>query len=337
MNSQSEGYMEIKVGTKGLRGTIALLLLTVSISACGTEGDGETETASSDLLSNVAYLPWQTLTAKSGTVGGATLFGNKAYFAYIRSDSTIGIVIDTNLGGSGQSPTSYSLPEQAQFGTDLVALGGTLYLFYVDTNGTHLSMMTSQDGINWRGPYQLNGSVQWNTPPSAVAWEGQVLVYISNACESYEQCMYQANISGTSATYWGYAGPVGVPPATFGRATATVWKGALYLAWANSNQSGQIDILHYTDSAGWSGVTSTGKSGIPSLYPVGAGGLEMLYRSTDSHIYSAYTGDGVSFGASSENTGSTTNHAVIPFENWNLSANWFFFIGTDNKLYTALQ
>jgi hypothetical protein len=277
------------------------------------------------------------VTAHGGTAAGAALFGGNAYFAYIRGDSTIGIIIEHNTGYGAQSPTSYALPETAQFGTTLIAFNGTLYLFYVDWQ-THLSMMRSQDGVNWDGPWQLNSYTQWNTPPAAVVWDNTVIVYISYACESYEQCMYQGNISGTSASWYPYFNN-GVPPATFGRATAVAWNGTLYLAWADMLYGGQqIFIQHYTDAAGWeSDWTETGKNGIPSLYPVANGQLEMIYRGTDSHIYHTYTTDGVSFGPSYKDNASTTNRSVTPFENWGSSYNWTLYVGIDNELFTVVE
>jgi hypothetical protein len=47
--------------------------------------------------------------------------------------------------------------------------------------------------------------------------------------------------------------------------------------------------------------------------------------------------DGVSFGTEYVDTTSSTNQPPVQFENWNLSANWVFFIGLQNGLRTTLE
>jgi hypothetical protein len=63
----------------------------------------------------------------------------------------------------------------------------------------------------------------------------------------------------------------------------------------------------------------------------------MVYRGTDSHIYHALSSDGVSFGSSGEDTASTTNRSVTPFENWGSTYNWVLYTGINNELFTVVE
>jgi hypothetical protein len=337
--------MSTKRESMSWAGAVALLGLVGTMSACGTEGDAPapepTASTSSELLSNVAYVPWQTLLAKGSTAVDATLFNGKAYFAYVRSsDSNIGIIIESNLSSNGQSAATYAIPQKPQFGVALLALNNTLYMFY--SIGGLPMMQRSTDGLNWDGPFDIgdeadNGIWSLSGPPSAVAWDGVAVAYYPEAQRggpSYIVSFGVAPGSTTGSAYYPWW-PGNIY--TNLRPTATVWQGKLYLAWADAQNGGQIGIQHFQDRVGWSSETLTGKTGTPAIYPVGAGGMEMVYRGTDSYVYSTFSGDGVTFGASSKDPKSTTGHAVIPFENWNLSANWVFFMGVDNKLYTALE
>ncbi len=117
-----------------------------------------------------------------------------------------------------------------------------------------------------------------------------------------------------------------------------MWNGALYLAYTDDNtQPGQIAIEHWTDSATWSLITHIGKAGTPDIYPRAAGSLGMVYRGSDSHLYSTFTTDGTTFGASVQDPASTTNRAPIQFMNWSLAANFTFYIGVNNQLFTVIE
>jgi hypothetical protein len=317
---------------------VALVALASVASACGTEGDSETTaptvSTSSELLSNVAY---PGLTAYSGSAGDATIFGNKAYLAYLTPNLDIGIVVDSDLSSSKQNAIAYTLTGQAVFGPALLALRSTLYLFYVSGSTGSLMMRRSADGRNWDGPYILAtypAQGAWTTPPAAVAWDNNPVVFIGSG--SGKSCLYQYNVSGTIANQRSTQNSGGMVCSN-ARPSATVWQNALYLAWADNGQSGQINFQHWTDANTWSLATPTGKTGIPGLYPVGAGGLEMVYRSSDAHIYRTFSTDGQTFGTSYQDAASTTNHAAVPFSNWNLSSNWTFYLGTGNQLYTVLE
>jgi hypothetical protein len=319
-----------------IRGTVGVLALASALSACGTEQGETTATASSDLLSNV---PYSGLTAQAGTAGDATIFQNKAYFAFI-SSGNVEILSDDNLSSTGQD--GHATPVSgapAQLGPALLALNNTLYLFYVTSTTGLLTMRTTTDGMNWSGPSTLASPPQsnWSTPPAAVAWDGKPVVFIGSGNSNVLSCIYRYDVSGTTATFRTSQNGNGLVCSN-ARPSATVWQGALYLAW-NDNYShpGQIGIQHWTDSATWSLATYTTKNGIPGLYPVGAGGLEMVYRGTDSHINRTFSTDGTTFGTSYVDSASTTGHAPIPFSNWNLSSNWTFYIGVNNALFTVLE
>jgi hypothetical protein len=311
------------------------------------DNDSATETVSRDLLSNVPYkVNGQTLTAKAGTAGDATIFGNKAYYAYIRPDSSIGIVADSNLGSNGQNAITYGLPGPAEFGPALLSLNNTLYLFYLSSCcGNEIYMQTSTDGLNWSAAsavfslYFQGGSFNsnsWATPPAAVAWNGQPILYIGTQNGGFTDALLQFNISGTSGS-----GPY-VPgywyPETPARPSVTIWNGALYLAWVDSENGNQVGLMHYTSASGWSGEILTGKYGIPGIHPLAAGALQMVYRNaSNAHIYSTFTSDGVTFSTPQEDLASTTNRQPVPFSNWNLSSNWTFYVGQNNDLFTVLE
>jgi hypothetical protein len=317
------------------KGATMALALVCALSACGTEEEAATagtSTERSGLSENVAYLPWGALTAKSNTAVDATVFNGKAYFAYIRPDSNIGMIVESSLGWNGQSPTSYSIPQPSQDGPALLALNGTLYLFTIAPGGVWLYMQTSTDGLNWAGPYPIDiyTNYVWDAPPVAVAWNGQPLVYVPTKDGNGAPRIVQWNISGTGGTSsllpYGYG--------TYNRPSATIWNNSLYLAWVDPNQGNQVGMMHYTSGVGWSAETLTGKYGVATIAPV-LNGLEMINRGGDSHIYRTYSTDGVSWGASYQDLYSYTNHAAVPFEQLNGSDYWVFYVGLDNKLYTA--
>jgi hypothetical protein len=79
------------------------------------------------------------------------------------------------------------------------------------------------------------------------------------------------------------------------------------------------------------------KSGIPALFPLANDSMQLVFRGNDSHIYHASTTDGVSYGNSTQDAASITNHAAIPFENWGAAANWVFYVGVNNELFTVLE
>jgi hypothetical protein len=313
------------------------MLLGVAVFV-GTAGVARDANA---VLLNVPYVVnGQTLVAESGTAGDAAYFNGKYYFAYIRTDSSIGIVVESNIGTSGQSAVLTSVPGPAVLGPALLALNGTLYLFYV-TPGAFgsLEMRRSTNGTTWDGPWFLfspgSSDPGWSftTPPVAVAWDGQPVVFATQANSHSASLIVQFNITGTTVTGSSLPGP---PFETKSRASATVWQGALYLAWLDQS-SNQVGVAHWTDSAGWSAETLTGKSGVPSIYPLDAGSLQMVYRGSDSHIYYSWAPNGVSFGTSYEDTASTTNHQAVQFTDYDLTGNLVFYIGIDSELFVVLE
>jgi hypothetical protein len=331
--------MDTKRGTMSWGATAALAALIGTAYGCGTEEDApsaDVSTRSSDLLSHVAYVPWQTLLAKVGTAGDATIFGSNAYFAYVRPDSTIGIIFDSNLGSSGQNPSTYAIPQKPDYGVALLAFNGTLYLFY--STAQQPIMQRSTDGLNWDGPWQLDpsGGDQLVGPPAAVAYNSHPIVFYpeANCCGSpfivqfsiWSGTTGERHVPGAlSACYSSY------------RPSTTVWQGNMYLAFADNQASNQIGIVHYVNG-GWTGETLTGKTGIPGIFPVSNGTLEMVHHSlSDAHLYKTFSSNGVAFGPSQEDTASTTLRAAVPFLNTGPSSNWTFYIGTDNKLYTTIE
>jgi hypothetical protein len=319
--------------TLSWRGVAALLALVGSISACGTEGDTPSDTASSTLLNNVPYLSGS-IKAQNGTAGDATIFNGHAYFAYIQPSGELGILMDGNLG-NGQSPTTYGVPTvfPAMFGPGLLVLNNTLYLFYVTQDNAqynNLWMKTSTDGLNWTYGLLLDGGQKWNSPPVATVWDGDPVIFI-DYLSSGTSYLGQHTISPDGS----WVSPLYNHGTSSTRPSATIWNGALYFAWQSN---GQIFTKHYTDSTGWSlPTTLTGKSGIPSIYPLANGNLEMVFRGNDSHIYRTYTTDGVSYGPAYQDPNSTSNHAIIPFLNWGASFNWTFYVGVNNELFTIVE
>jgi hypothetical protein len=298
----------------------------------------------SALLDNVPYVAnGRTLTAQAGTAGDATYFNNLFFFGYIAPDGNVAILADSNLGSSGQSVVySYEIATKATDGVALAVDNGTLYLFYVQGYGssgyTGLAMITSTDGVHWSPEdFFSYGAVGGGTgefgAPTAVVWDGQVLLYISELGYHLEQY----NISGTSTSgpyitfgnYETYSTPT--------RPSATVWQGRLEVAFTDAANGNEIGLISYTDATGWSSEVLTGVSGIPDLFPLAAGALNMVYRPSNDHIYSTFTSNGVTFSTPQEDTASTTYHAPIQFSNWGLSANWVFYIGENNELFTVLE
>jgi hypothetical protein len=333
--------MHIPSGQSAVRRFAGLLAIAASLSACGAEEDsGGTETVTSKLEINVPYVVNnQTLTARSGTAGDATLFNNQAVMAYIRPDSTIGIVVDSSVATDDRNALTYGLPGPAQYGPALLALNGTLYLFYVQT-GTHgrLMMQRSTDALHWDNPIFADGT--WGaggptyvTPPVAVAWDGIPIVFVAQSFSSTPPQLIQFNINGNSSSWFFNATEY-----TRARPSATVWKGALYLAWVDAQSSGQVGIRSWTDATGWSGETLTNKTGIPAIYPTALGNLEMVLRAGDSHIATAVSSNGVTFSQTIEDNRSTTNHAAVPFVHiGNSDYNWVFYVGVDNELFTVFD
>ena len=351
--------MKIADKMRAFRWAGGLLALALMLPACGTEdggmepsgapangtgapanASGATETVSRDRSSNVPYVPWQFLTAKGGTAGGATVYGGKAYFAYIRSDSTIGIIIETNLSNSGQSPTTMTLPPdiKAQYGVSLVVYNGWLYMFYIDLQ-RNMSMVFTADGLNWYGPGALDSDPfpgNWNCPPTPVVWNGGLTVM---GC-GVNGWIVELAVSGSWSTGWKVTGwdTPNNGPASYNKIGAYVWQGGLYIAWADTAHNNQLYVAHTLGFPGdWRESAVVGQQGIPSLSQVTNGQLEMVYRGNDAHIYKTFTSDGASYGQAFRDSASTTNHAPIPFENWGQTGNWVFYIGVNNGLFAVLE
>jgi hypothetical protein len=328
-------------GTKVLRGIAALLALMAVAASCGvdetgSQPNGATQTTAGDLLSNVPYLNGAPK-AKSNTAGDAVVFKGKAYFAYITPQSNVGIISESNLGSNGQTPTTFALPGATFGGPALMTVGNVLYVFYI--SGSWLVMQRSADGANWTNQTFLAQPSYntWTTPPVAVAWDGAVRIFIGQGGAGWPNMITQYTVSGVTASGPSFVPATGQTMTTNNRPAATVWNNTLYLAFADSTYSNQIGMMRYTDARGWSTETLTGKTGIPGLFPTAAAGLELVYRANDAHIYRAYSQDGTSFGASIEDTASTTNHAPIPFSNLGTSSNWVFYVGVDTELFTVIE
>ncbi len=305
------------------------------------------------MLNNVPYVVnGKALTVMSGTAGSAATFNNMLYIAYIAPDGNIGILADSNLGGNGQNVVySYEIGVDALgfegtweggYGTALVSYNGTLYLFFqavsycCDAEFSHLQMATSTDGAHWSQQYIAgypNNSLYFDTPPTAVVWEGQILVYINEGGSNLDQF----NIVGTTSS-GPYTWLGGQTYSTTARASATVWQGQLCLSISDAARGNEIGMLYYTDATGWSSETLTGLYGIPNIYPLGAGPLNMVYRPTNYHLYSTWTSNGVSFSTPQEDTRSTTYRAPVQFAPWSVSySNWTFYVGENNELFTVLE
>ena len=340
-------------GLGSLRTVGALLVLTSLAAACGAVGDvaptGEapqgsaTETIPSALLQNVPYKTLgqvgQMLTAKGATAGDATIFNNKAYMAYIRPDSSIGIVVDNDLTGKSQvGALYYSIPPVCTpgYGPALLALNNTLYLFY--PCGVAMMMATSTDGTNWSHPTDIldlsTGARTFSTPPVAVAWDGHPVLFAGQKTSSTRSILRRYDVSGNTASERGITTVVG----SDNRPSATVWQGQLYLAWADSYYGNEIGIAHWNDTTGWSQETLTQKVGIPGI--IGSTyEMELVFRGTDSHIYHALSTDGSLFGPAYVDSASTTGHQPVPFYNNNgtSAASWVFYIGVDLGLFTIVE
>ena len=315
-----------------------VLAVAVFFSFAGLERDADA------LAINVPYaVKGHALTAQNGTAGSAVLFNNMFYFAYIAPDGNLAILADSNLGSGGQSVVySYEIGIQALFGTALVSYNGTLYLFYphnYSSGNNYLAMITTTDGVHWSQEYFLawpvDGTLKFSTPPAAVAWEGQILVYLNEQGGSLDQY----NVVGTtvSGPYQHFAGSATY--STSRRPSATVWQGRLCLAFSDAANGGEMGMVTYTDATGWTSETLTGSYGIPGIYPIASGGLELVFPaiSPNNHIYTILTTDGVTFNYWNYDSASTTFHAAIPFSNWNLSSNWTFYVGENNELFTVLE
>jgi hypothetical protein len=309
---------------------------------------------------NVPYVVnGKALTAMNGTAGSAVWFNNMFYFAYIAPDGNLGILADSNGGSNGQNVvSSYEikiLPRYvggggAAYGTALVSYNGTLYVFYL--NGftddgipcNTLVMMTSTDGVHWSQEYFVgfagNGSSGFATPPTAVVWDGNILVYLNEETvdgDAFNGNLVQFNVVGTatSGPYRNYAG--GATYSTSRRPSAAIWQGRLCLAFADASNGNDIGMVTYTDATGWTAETLSGLYGIPSIFPLAAGALQLIYVPSNDHLYSTFTSNGASFTTPQEDTASTSYHAAIPFSNWNLSSNWTFYVGENNELFTVLE
>jgi hypothetical protein len=293
------------------------------------------------LAINVPYsFDGKTLTAMSGTAGDATLFNNLFFFSYIAPDGNIAILADSNLGTSGQTVAySYEIAVPAQYGTAFAVDNGTLYLFFVQSYGNSgyngLSMISSTDGVHWSTEIffipALLGNGVFDTPPAAVVWDGQILVY-ANEGGSY---LEQFNITGTS-----YSGPYnfgGYNYSTPARSSATVWQGRLSVSFTDASHGNEIGILTFTDAAGWTSETLTGLYGVPSIYPQGSGALNMVYRAPNDHLYGTFSSNGVSFVTPQEDAASTSYRAPVQFSTFTIGQDLVFYIGENNELFTVLE
>src|SRR5205823_1829776 len=137
-------------------------------------------------------------TAQAGPAGDATIFGNKAYFAFI-SGGNVWIVNDDNLSSSGQNGHANIVTgATAVLGPALLALNNTLYLFYVTSTSGSLTMRTTTDGVHWSGSSSLASPPEtvWSTPPAAVAWDGNPVVFIASGNSSQLSCIWRYDVSG---------------------------------------------------------------------------------------------------------------------------------------------
>jgi hypothetical protein len=314
----------------------AVLGLVSSIAGCGTAEDS-TDTVSSALLENNPYLQGQSLQARSGSGPGATIFQGKAFFSYVRTDSHIGIVIDSNLSnGGGQSATTYALPDTANFGAALFAFGGFLDLFYVGQD-SNLYMKRSADGVNWSQTWALDTEGFWLYVPSPVALNGQLALFAAANLIS-GHVIFQVNISNnTISNIFFTATGSGV---TNRGPTAAAWNGNVYLSWAGTDANNTIHIQHIADlgpSGTWSAMTALAEGGYPALIPLTNQTMELVFRGNDAHIYRTYTSDGVSFGAATKDNASTTNQKPIAFIPQGSLDAWVYYIGQNSGLYTALE
>jgi hypothetical protein len=249
------------------------------------------------------------------------------------------MVVENDVTNDGvQNPTTYAIPTSVPVvvgpGLAVSSDNTTLYLFFITPDNNVCNNMwvkTSTNGTTWSASTWIDGAHMWVTPPAVVAWDGQAAVFAG----------YQTPSGNTLGQFTWYPGSPAGPPITnhwspsSARPTATIWQGALYLAWASN---GTIYTKHFTDSAGWSPLTSlVAKSGIPALRPLANGTMQLVFRGNDSHIYHASTWDGVSYGNSTQDAASTTNHAAIPFQIYGAAANWVFYVGVNNMLFTKLE
>jgi hypothetical protein len=310
---------------------IAIAGVLGSMAACGAPPDS-TETVSSDLLENVPYLPGQTLQARGGTGPGATIFKGDAYFTYVRSNNQIGIAIESNVcNGTGQSATSYALTDTTNYGASLVVFNTFLDLFYVGMDN-NLYMRRSADGINWAGPWQIDGEGFWQFIPAPVVFNGQLFVFVVANLINGPDIM-QLDISGNSVSTIYFTGEYSnVAP------SAVTWNGNVYLSW-DSLGSTNIDIKHSSNliPPTWSNISVLPVAGNPGLFPLSSQTMELVFGGNNAHIYRMYTNDGVSFGAAIEDLASTTNHKPLPFLAASASDVWVYYIGQNNELFTALE
>jgi len=273
----------------------------------------------------------QPLIAKSQTAGDATIFRTQsdacAYFAYIRVDSSLGIIVDCNVGG-GTNLRYYSLAGPAKLGPALVSVSGTLYLFWIKSTNGHQMVQESSDGFNWTAAMDLDpsDSPSYVAPPAGVAWDGNAIVWVG------QPSIFQFNVAGS---WFGEYHPF--VESTYSRPSATLWQGALWLAWVDANNGNQVGVSHWTDSTGWYGESLSGMHGVASIYPDEEGALEMVFRGSDSHIYRTYSGDGAEWTPPIEDTASTTNHQPVQFDHYSWTQNWVFYIGIDNELFTVIE
>lgn len=291
------------------------------------------------LVQNSGYLKGQTLAARSGTsAGNAAIYHGKAYFPYIRTDSRIGIVVESDLtNGGGQSATAYGLTDLSNYGATLFSFDGFLDLFYVGQNG-NLYMRRSGDGLNWAGPWALDTEGFWRYVPAPVALDNTHLSLFTVANLISGNTILEVDVNNTTVTNIFFTGTGS--GATNRAPAATIWNGQVFLSWAGSDSGNTINIRHTSSLGGsgtWSPTTTLSIGGIPSLIPLTSQSMELVFRGNDSHIYRTYTSNGVSFDPVTQDPASTTNEKLSAFMPQGTSDAWVYYIGQNNGLYTALE
>ncbi|HWA97468.1 MAG TPA: hypothetical protein VG713_03210, partial [Pirellulales bacterium] len=304
----------------GLCRLAIVVALAGSAASCLGSDDGKDKTSGA-LLTNVSYkFGGVTLQTHGGTDPWGTLFGSAAYFSYVRTDSKIGIIVETDLGnGTGQNATTYNFSDTTNGGASLVSYNGLLWMFYFGMNH-QLYMRRSSTGAagSWDGPYQLSGSGQFT--PAPVVWNDTLYLYSAEVCTP--GCngseILQGHMSGAQ-----YIADGSINEFTNNTVTAASWNGLLYVSWAGTDSDNPIYIKHYDSYFGWSSPYNIPNNwGRPAFFQVGDGDLAIAYRGSNGHIYRVYTNDGMNFTSPIGDNASTTNQTPIPFMQWFASDLW---------------
>jgi hypothetical protein len=314
---------------------VGVLGVVVSFMGCGEPEESQVD-VSSALSQNSGYLQGQTLAAKANTSAGqAVIFNNKAYLPYIRTDSHIGIVVDSNLSNNGgQTATTIGMSDLSNFGAALFVWNGWLNLIYVGQN-SNLYMRRTADGLTWGNTVALDTEGFWEFVPSVVALDNSTFSIFCVANALGNNILLQVVVAGTTVNGIYNYGAV----TNRGVATAS-WNGQAYLAWPGTDGNNTIHIQHTAQlnpPANWTGSALLAVGGYPSLLPLSTTTMELVLRGNDSFIYRVYTNDGVSFGAATKDGSSTTNQKPSAFMAQGGSNAWVFYIGQNNGLYTALE